>query len=53
MKVTFPKNKSVFEILLRDIAMKSLNCQLKLMALVMLYVEIGSTGNVPMLTTPI
>ena len=31
--------------LLTDTAMKSLNCQLKLMALVMIYVEIGARRN--------
>ena len=33
-------------------AMKSLNRQLKLMALVMVYVEIGARGNFPMFTVP-
>ena len=34
------KNKAVFEILLKDMAMKSLVLQSKLMALVMLYLEL-------------
>ena len=39
--------KTVFEILLKDMVMKSLGRQLKLMALVMVYVEICARGNVP------
>ena len=46
----FDRNKSVFEIMLRDMDMISLNCQLKLMALVMVYVEIVARGNVPLFT---
>ena len=36
----FDRNTRVFEIVLTDMAMKSLDCQLNLMALVMVYVEI-------------
>lgn len=48
----FGRNKSFFEILLRNMVMKSLNCQLQLMALVMVYIEIDVTRNVPILTIP-
>ena len=44
------ETSQVFEILLRDMAMKSLNYELKLIALVMVYVEIGARGNVPIFT---
>ena len=37
------RNKSVFELLLWDMPMKSLDCQLKWMALVMVYTEIFPT----------
>ena len=50
MKVATPlldRNKTVFEVLLKGMAMKSLIFQLKLMALVMVYVEICARGNVP------
>ena len=40
------RNKTVFEILLKDMAMKSLVLQLELMALVMTYVEICARSNV-------
>ena len=43
----FIETKTVFEILLKDIAMKGLDHELKLMALVMVYVEICATGNIP------
>ena len=39
--------KSVFEILLKDVAMKGLDRQLKLMTLVTIYNEICARGNVP------
>ena len=42
----FDRNKTVFEILLKDMAMKSLDSQLKLMALVMVYVKICEGANV-------
>ena len=41
------RNKTVFEILLKDMAIKSLVLQLKLMTLVMVYVEICARENVP------
>ena len=47
----FDKNKSVFEILLTDIAMKISDCQLKLMALITVYVEVCVRGNVPICRT--
>ena len=40
------ETKPVFEILLKDMAMKSLDRQLKLMTLVMVYIEICARGNV-------
>ena len=43
----FDRNKTVFEILLKEKAMKSLDCQLKLMALVIVCVEICVRRNVP------
>ena len=46
----FDRNRSIFEILLRDIAMKSLNYQVKLMTLVMVYIQIGAKGNILILT---
>ena len=39
--------KTVFAILLKDMVMKSLDRQLKLMTLVVVYTEICSRGNVP------
>ena len=42
----FDRNKTVFEILLKDMAMKSLDSQLKLMALVMVHVKICERANV-------
>ena len=48
-KVTIPllnKKNSNFEILLEDMAMKGLNRQIKLMALVMVYLESCARGNV-------
>ena len=39
--------KLIFEILLREMAIKRLDCQLKLMAFVMVYVKIVARGNVP------
>ena len=41
------RNKTVFEILLKDIDIKSLVLQLKLMTLMMVHVEICARGNVP------
>ena len=41
------RNKTVFEILLKDMAIKSLVLQLKLMTLVMEYVEICARESVP------
>ena len=41
------RNKTVFEILLKDMAIKSLVFQLKLMTLVMVYAEICARENVP------
>ena len=41
------RNKAVFEIMLKDMAIKDLVLQLKLMTLVMVYVEICTTENVP------
>ena len=41
------RNKTVFKILLEDMAIKSLVLQLKLMTLVMVYVEICARENVP------
>ena len=49
-KVTTPlldRNKTVFEILLKDMTIKSLVLQLRLMTLVMVYVEICARENVP------
>ena len=49
-KVTTPlldRNKTVFEILLKDMTIKSLVLQLRLMALVIVYVEICARENVP------
>ena len=43
----FGKNKTVLEILMKGMAMKSLYDQLKLMILVMVYIEIYARGNVP------
>ena len=40
------RNKTVFEILLKDMATKSLDHQLKLISLVMVYVEISARENV-------
>ena len=41
------RNKTVFEILLKDIAIKSLVLQSKLMTLMMVFVEICARKNVP------
>ena len=41
------ETKTVFEILPKDMAMKGLDRQLKLMTLVMVYIEICARGNVP------
>ena len=41
------RNKTVFEILLKDTAIKSLVLQLKLMTLVLVYNEIFARENVP------
>ena len=41
------RNKAVFERLLRDMAIKSLVLQFKLMTLVILFVEICAKENVP------
>ena len=41
------RNKTVFEISLKDIDIKSLVLQLKLMTLVMVYVEICAKENAP------
>ena len=41
------RNKTVFEILLKDMVIKSLVLQLKLMTLVMVYIEICARENVP------
>ena len=41
------RNKTVFEILLKDMAIKSLVLQLKLMTLVIEYVEICARESVP------
>ena len=41
------RNKTVFEVLLKDMAIKSLVLGLKLMTLVMVYVEICARENVP------
>ena len=41
------RNKTVFEILLKDMTIKSLVLQLKLMTLVTLYFEICARENVP------
>ena len=49
-EVTIPLryiNKTVFEILLKGMAIKNLVLQLKLMALAMVYVEFCARGNVP------
>ena len=43
----FERNETIFKILLKDIAMKTLDCQLKLMALVVVYVTICARGNSP------
>ena len=43
----FERNETVFKILLKDMAMKTLYCQLKLMALVMVYAAIRARGNFP------
>ena len=43
----FDRNETVFEILMNRMAKKSLDPQLKLMAFVMVYVEICARGNVP------
>ena len=43
----FDRNKTLFEILLKGMAKKSLDRQLKLMTLVMVYAEICARGNVP------
>ena len=40
------RNKRVFELLLKDMAMKSLVLQLMLMVLVMVWVEICARGSV-------
>ena len=45
------RNKSVFEILLKDMAIKSLFLQLQLTTLVMVYVEICATENVAVYCT--
>ena len=47
----FDKSKSVFGILARDMAMKSLDRQLNLMALMMVHVEIWVKGNVAIYST--
>ena len=43
----FDRNKIVFEILMKHMTIKSLDRQLKLMALVMVYIEICARLNVP------
>ena len=43
----FDRNKTVFEILLKDMNIKSLVFQLKLMTFVMVYVEICARENAP------
>lgn len=43
----FDRSKLVIEILLREMAMKSLDCQLMLMALAMVYAEMNARGNTP------
>ena len=43
----FDRSKTVFEILLKEIPMKGLDLQLKLMTLMMVYVEFCARRNVP------
>ena len=43
----FDRKNTAFEILLKDITIRSLDLKLNLMALVMVYVEIPWKGNAP------
>ena len=43
----FERNEALFKISLKDMAMKTFDCQLKLMTLVMVYVAICARGNFP------